>query len=104
MSTLSKSNYLKGRQCGRRLWLTVHEPPEPEFDPDEVWEMREEVGTEVEKLAESLFPGTIRVLVDHSEEPELRDGGPEIADLLRRTREALRGKQPIAQAFLHADG
>lgn len=103
MTMLSKSRFLKGRQCLRRLWLDVRQPPEPPIDPDEVWEMREAEGAAVEKLTESLFPGILRV-ADATDEDDTREQRADIPTLVERTRAALLKRQPIAQAYLQAEG
>ena len=55
---LTKSRYVAGLQCLRRLWLNVHEPlerqePEPGTALD--------VGIEVGRMARLLFPGGVLV-------------------------------------------
>jgi|GEM_PF-3318774 len=67
---ITKSNYLKGRQCLKRQWLATSGLPEPEIEPDEVWEERIREGVHVESYAERLFleafaflrPSTTRTL------------------------------------------
>lgn len=59
---LTKSRYLAGLQCSRRLWLNVHEPAEwkePEAGSPE------DIGRELGQMARLLFPDGILV----SEEP-----------------------------------
>lgn len=55
---LTKSRYMAGLQCLRRLWLLVHEPmpyeaPEPGSPPD--------IGQEIGRKAQLLFPGGAEV-------------------------------------------
>lgn len=88
---LTKSNYLKGRQCARRLWLAVHGPLEPAIDSDDLWEMREEDGREVEEVAESTFPGIVLITAKRE-------------DALAQTVAALAQRRPIAQARFEVDG
>lgn len=88
---LTKSHYLKGRQCARRLWLAVHGPREPAIDSDDLWEMREEDGRDVEELAESTFPGIV-LIEDES------------TIALARTLELIAARRPIAQARFEVDG
>ena len=59
---LTKSRYIAGLQCPRRLWLVVHEPL-PYEDPEPGSPM--DVGEEIGRRAQLLFPGGM--LVD--EEP-----------------------------------
>ena len=101
MRFLSKSSFLKGRQCHRRLWLAAKRPPEPPIDPDEVWEMREAEGALVERHAEHLFPGLIRI-APASDDDEERDSRPDLASNIVQTTMALRERRPIAQAHLQA--
>jgi predicted RecB family nuclease len=55
---LSKSRYLAGLQCSRRLWLAWHDPePRPEPEPGSVLA----VGTEIGVAARQLAPGGILV-------------------------------------------
>ena len=58
MQYLTKSRYMAGLQCSRRLWLTVNEPPEWE-DPEPG--SSQEVGNEVGVKAHLLFPGGVLV-------------------------------------------
>src|ERR1700683_4180425 len=59
---LTKSRYIAGLQCLRRLWLVVHEPlPYEEPAPGSPMDIGQEVG----QKAHLLFPGGVRV----SEEP-----------------------------------
>lgn len=55
---LTKSRYLAGRDCEKRLWLTHHDP-EPYTDPDPG--SIQEIGIEVGQLAQQLFPGGVLV-------------------------------------------
>lgn len=66
MRRLSKSQYTKGRQCLRRIWLhnfrrDLAETPSP-FQ-ETVFEQGHEVG----RLAHQLFPGGILVEQDHTD-------------------------------------
>jgi hypothetical protein len=58
---LTKSRYMAGLQCPRRLWLLVHEPP-PYEDPPAGSPLA--VGYEIGRKAHLLFPGG--VLVDEA--------------------------------------
>ena len=103
MARLTKSKFLKGRQCARRLWLDVNRPPEPAVEPDEIWEMREAEGAEVERIAETRFQGLLRIM-DATDEDEAREARDDLASLVERTRIALLGRHPIAQAYLQSGG
>ena len=60
---LSKSSYLFGLQCHRRLYLEVHSP-ELASETDEQLEARLEMGIQVGKLARECFPGGVLVDVE----------------------------------------
>ena len=58
MHYLTKSRYMAGLQCHRKLWLTVHEPPEwAEPEPGSV----QDIGQQVGERAHLLFPGGVLV-------------------------------------------
>ena len=57
---LSKSRYLAGRQCLRRLWLACHAPELAEA-PDAALAAVLEAGAEVGRRAHLLFPGGVLV-------------------------------------------
>lgn len=55
---LSKSRYLTGLQCERRLWLSWHDPEKPASSPPgSIFAVGHEVGS----LAHDLFPGGVLV-------------------------------------------
>ena len=61
-SHLTKSRYMAGLQCPRRLWLLVHEPPPYEAPaPGSPLDIGQEIG----RKAHLLFPGGVKV----TEEP-----------------------------------
>ena len=60
---LSKSKYLAGRQCHKRVYLEVHHPDRAS-PPDPSLQAILDMGTEIGSLARSLFPGG--VLIDES--------------------------------------
>jgi hypothetical protein len=63
MSThLTKSRYMAGLQCSRRLWLLVHEPP-PYEEPAPGSPLA--IGLDIGREAHVLFPGGVQV----TEEP-----------------------------------
>jgi hypothetical protein len=86
---LSKSKYLAGLQCQKRLWLGCREPglaAEPDAGTLAVMEMGNEVG----ERAHLLFPGGVLVAEEHRRHDEA----------MRRTRELL--QDPSVPAILEA--
>ena len=76
---LSKSKYLAGLQCEKRLWLRCREPglaAEPDAGTLAAMKMGDEVG----KRAHLLFPGGVLVAEEHWRH----------AEAMRRTKELLR--------------
>ena len=59
-TTLSKSKYLAGCQCPKRLWLQSFSP-ELAAEQDASVAARMEVGTEIGRHAHALFPGGVFV-------------------------------------------
>jgi len=57
---LTKSKYLAGRQCPKRLWLSRHEPGLAPPLPSSARAIRE-MGNEIGRLAQCLFPGGVLV-------------------------------------------
>jgi hypothetical protein len=55
---LTKSRYMAGLQCPRRLWLLVHEPP-PYEEPAPGTPL--DIGQEIGRKAHLLFPGGVAV-------------------------------------------
>ena len=55
-SRLSKSRFIAGWQCRRRLWWTAHEPSAPELVPDVALEAVFERGRRVGELARTYVP------------------------------------------------
>jgi hypothetical protein len=55
---LTKSRYIAGLQCPRRLWLVVHKP-KPFEEPASGSPM--EIGQEIGQKAHLLFPGGVRI-------------------------------------------
>jgi len=58
---LSKSSFLKGLQCSKLLWWSVHEPDAPELVPDESQQRVFARGTRVGELAQSRVPGGVLI-------------------------------------------
>src|SRR5947208_16348414 len=54
---LSKSRYLSGLQCHKRLWWRVHEPEAPELWPSPGEQNRFAQGREVGEQARGHVPG-----------------------------------------------
>jgi hypothetical protein len=73
---LSKSKYVAGLQCHKRLYLEIHSP-ELATEPDEQTQAMLDNGTQVGELARRLFPGGILVGLGHSN----------LTGALQRTRE-----------------
>jgi predicted RecB family nuclease len=69
--TISKSKYVAGVQCLKRLYLQVHEP-EMAPQPDASDEAKMEQGREVGLLARHLFPGGVEVRGDGGIEQAIR--------------------------------
>lgn len=75
---LSKSKFLSGLQCHKRLYLEIH-APELATEPDEQTQAILDNGTELGELARRLFPGGM--LVDF--------GRPGLEEALAMTRELI---------------
>jgi hypothetical protein len=65
--TISKSKYIAGVQCLKRLYLLVHEPELGRGKTAADFALMEQ-GREVSKLARQLFPGGVEVRTGNSEE------------------------------------
>jgi hypothetical protein len=61
---LSKSKFLSGLQCHKRLYLEVHHPSLA-TKPDAATQAMFDMGTEVGELARSRFPGGVLVTAGH---------------------------------------
>jgi hypothetical protein len=73
---LSKSRYIAGLQCARRLWLGWHDPgPRPEPEPGSILA----VGTDVGVAARQIVPGGVLV----------EEGPEQHAEAVERTRELI---------------
>ncbi|MEK6609190.1 MAG: DUF2779 domain-containing protein [Myxococcota bacterium] len=92
---LSKSRFVSGLQCHRKLWWQVHEPDAPELVPSPQLEVVFERGHVVGDLARTYFPGGVLIDLPH------HDVGGRVA----ATRKALdEGATVIYEAsFLAAD-
>jgi len=61
---LSKSKFLSGLQCRKRLYLAIHSP-ELATEPDEQTQAILDMGTEIGALARQRFPSGVLVEADH---------------------------------------
>jgi hypothetical protein len=61
---LSKSKYLAGRQCHKRVYLEVR-APELASEPDEQTQAILDMGTAVGECARQRFPGGVLVEADY---------------------------------------
>ena len=66
-SHLTKSRYMAGLQCLRRLWLLVNEPPDYEEPPPG---SPTDIGQVIGQKAHLLFPGGIFVGQEPRELPK----------------------------------
>ena len=64
---LSKSRFVKGCQCHKRLWLEVHEPDAPELVVDAALQDIFDQGNAVGRLARERFPGGELVDLPHDD-------------------------------------
>ena len=77
---LSKSKYLSGLQCQKRLYLEIHAPTLATA-PDEKTQAILDMGTEVGELARQRFPGGVLVTATHRHPTEaLRQTAALLAD------------------------
>jgi len=75
---LSKSKYLSGTQCYKKLWLEIHKPelaPPPPPSQQRIFDQ----GTKVGKMATEDFPGGVLIEADYLNIP----------DAIKQTKEAL---------------
>lgn len=89
---LSKSRFLSGLQCRRRLWLEVHRR-DLASAPSEATQRIFDTGHEVGRLAQERFPGGVLIDPPHYE----------VERALRETEEAIRTGATVLYepAFLH---
>ena len=64
---LSKSRYVKGLQCPKLLWWTVHEPEAPELEPDARLKAVFARGHRVGELARAHVPGGVLIDLPHDD-------------------------------------
>jgi CRISPR/Cas system-associated exonuclease Cas4 (RecB family) len=92
---LSKSRFIAGLQCLKRLYLEVHQP-ELAGEPDEQSMAVFEQGYEVGRLAQKMFPGGVLMEAGHED----------VDKALQQTEQALTRKEHPAVfqgAFTHDD-
>lgn len=94
LQRLSKSRYVSGLQCAKRLWFEVNAYSEiPPFDAAAL--ERFEQGHEVGRLAQRLFPGGVEIARDERR----------WAVLAPATERAMRARIPLYEAaFVHEGG
>jgi hypothetical protein len=59
--SLSKSRYVSGLQCPKKLWWEVHEPDAPELVPDSGLQAVFKRGHDVGELARTYVPGGVLI-------------------------------------------
>lgn len=91
---LSKSQFIRGLQCMKSLWLLKNRP-EFRTPPDEAQQMIFDTGTDVGVLAQQLFPGGAEIVFDYKK----------INENIQKTRDLIdSGVKTIYEAtFLHDD-
>jgi len=83
---LTKSKFIAGRQCLKRLYLEVHQP-ELAAEPDERSMAVFEQGHEVGRWAQKMFPGGVLI-----------EAGPEeMGKALQQTEAAVAGRHSTAR-------
>ena len=82
--TLSKSQYIRGLQCPKSLWLYKHKP-ELRSVPDASQEALFDTGVQVGDLAKKLFSGGVEIAFD----PEDFDG------MIRKTKELIEAETEV---------
>ena len=92
---LTKSRFITGLQCHRRLWWQVQEPDAPELKPDPLTQSVFDRGTRVGELARTYFPDGVLI-------PQVGVSLAARADATKRAIDA--GARVIFEAaFLHDD-
>ena len=84
--SLSKSRFVSGLQCPKKLWWQVHEPDAPELVPDPDTQIVFDRGHQVGELARAYVPGGILIDFEYYQVAEkveataraLADGAPAI--------------------------
>src|SRR5687768_10010973 len=95
MTRLSKSRFLAGLQCHKRLWWAAHEPNAPELEPDELMQASMDRGTRITEIARTYVGGGVLIDLPYNAYDERVD----------RTRQILDDNAPaIYEASFRADG
>lgn len=94
--SISKSRYTAFCQCPKNMWLEIHHP-ECAAEVDPMTQARFDNGTEVGKLAQKLFPGTVDVTTLNP------DGSQNHAKMIEKTRRRMDDGTPVIAeaAFSH---
>ena len=92
---LTKSRFITGLQCHRRLWWQVKEPDAPELTPEPLKQSVFDRGTRVGELARTYFPDGVLI-------PQV---GVSLAARADATKRAIEGGARVIfeAAFLHDD-
>ena len=91
---LNKSQYIRGLQCAKSLWLHKFQPGlrDPE---DESLQGAFDTGTEVGKLAQEVFPGGVEIAFEEGS----------LEEQIARTRQAVEeGQEVLYEATFRHDG
>ncbi len=92
---LSKSRYIDGQQCVKKLWLRVHEPDAPELDLSVAQRALFAAGHEVGQAAREEFPTGVLIDVDSKS----------LKSALDQTKEVMAaGAEVIFEASFFTDG
>ncbi|MEA3499362.1 MAG: DUF2779 domain-containing protein, partial [Campylobacterota bacterium] len=92
--TLSKSQYIRGLQCHKSLWLYKNQP-ELKDAPDHQTESSFNTGYDVGELAKELFPNGIEIEFDNSN----------FNGMIKKTKELIaNGTEVIYEATFKEDG
>ncbi len=93
MASVSKSLYLKGHECLRSAWLTLHHPDLRPIQT-EAEKMRARTGQKLGEMARSLFPGGLL----------LWQPGRLVEEALAATHRQREGKSPLFEAAFEEEG
>src|SRR5205809_7063494 len=63
---LSKSRFVTGCQCHKKLWWEVHEPDALELQPDKVLQDLFDQGRQVGEVARARYPGGVLIDLPHN--------------------------------------
>ncbi len=91
---LSKSQFLSGLQCSKRLWWTAHEPGASELVPDPAARFTMAEGIRVGEEARARFPGGVLIDLSHDQ----------VEERVEATRRALARGEPAIFEATFAEG